>query len=79
MPRPKGSKNIKKPVDINEQILNKKREIEELKVRLKEKESELQLLVKQKRETENAEYLKVIEESGLSVDEVREKLLSSSR
>ena len=79
MPRPKGSKNIKKPVDINEQILNKKREIEELKVRLKKEQDELQLLEKQKREVEKEEYLKVIEESGLSVDEVREKLLSSSR
>ena len=79
MARPKGSKNIKKPVDINEQILNKKKEIEELKEQLKEKESELQLLEKQKRESENAEYLKIIEESGLSVDEVRERLLSSSR
>ena len=86
MPRPKGSKNKKKLIELSvenfdEKISSVENEISMLTDQLKAKKAELKMLVKakeadavakaaQKAEEETAAIIAAVEQSGKSVDEI---------
>lgn len=86
MPRPKGSKNKKKLIELSvenfdEKISSVENEISMLTDQLKAKKAELKMLVKakeadavakaaQKAEEEKAAIIAAVEQSGKSVDEI---------
>lgn len=86
MPRPKGSKNKKKLIELSvenfdEKISSVENEISMLTDQLKAKKAELKMLIKakeadavakaaQKAEEEKAAIIAAVEQSGKSVDEI---------
>lgn len=73
MPRPKGSKN-KSPISIEERIDALKTEIEDLSQKLSTKKTELKTLELEKKNKDNEVLLKAIANSGLSIEEVLERI-----